>query len=364
MKTRAAILSKINAKLTIDTVEVGKPKFGEVLVRMIATGICHTDISVINGTFQAPLPIILGHEGAAIVEALGPGVTTLRVGDHVVITPLTHCGNCRFCLQGEPFYCNGLPDTSFEGTMPDGTSRFTYKGKKISHLFCQSSFAEHSVVWAKSCVKVPKDAPLEKLGPLACGVSTGAGAVLNIAKVRAGDTVAIFGCGGVGLAAVMAAKLAGALQIIAVDVLDQRLEIARKLGATDTIQAKKGDPVKKIQKLTDGGVDYAFECIGRQDTILSSIDCIRMGGTAVITGGVPDGTEVTLNGADLLTKNIRGNLAGASIPELFIPMLIKYWQRGDFPFDRLTSKTYTLNEINQAIFDMIKGKVIKPIILF
>jgi aryl-alcohol dehydrogenase len=248
--------------------------------------------------------------------------------------------------------------------MPDGTKRFRRDAEEISHFFCQSSFAEYTLVPERTAVSVPKDIPLEKLGPLGCGVQTGAGAVLNTAQVHPGQSVAVFGCGGVGLSAVMAARLAKAFPTIAVDVVDERLELARELGATETIHAGKTNVVEEIQKLTRGGVDYAFECIGKAETIRQTVDCTRVGGTAVITGGVAVGSEVKLDGLGLLLKNIRANIEGSSIPDLFIPLLIDLWRRGDFPFDRLFSHTYGLHEINQAVAHMERGEVIKPIIRY
>lgn len=353
MKSRAAILIKPNRPLQLTEVDVAAPKAGEVLVQMVATGICHTDISVIQGKFSAPLPIIVGHEGAAIVKAVGPRVSELQVGDHVVITALPHCGHCRFCQSAQPYYCDGLPDTSFEGTMPDGTSRFSQDGRPINHLFCQSSFSEYAIVMQSACVKVSKKFPLQTLAPLGCGVMTGAGAVMNCAKVGVGDKVVIIGCGGVGLAAVMAAKLSGALEIIAIDIQEKRLKLAKELGATKTAKAA-----------TFHDADFAFECVGHQETIAQCLKSIRAGGTAVITGACSDGLDFAIDPSDLLLKNIKGNIAGMCVAQLFIPQLLEYHKRGLFPFDRLTTKVYPFEEINQAIQDMIKGKVIKPIVTY
>lgn len=364
MHTRAAILSTVNEPLAIDEVEIGEPQFGEVLVQMVASGVCHTDVSAMHGLLSVPLPAILGHEGAGIVRAVGPGVTKLHAGDHVVVAAVTHCGECRACLGGRPFVCQHLLALAFCGAMPDGTKRFRRGAAPLSHFFCQSSFAEHTLVPARNAVRVPKDTPLEQLGPLGCGVETGAGAVLNTAHVRPGDSVAIVGCGGVGLSAVMAAWLAQACPIIAVDTREPRLHLARELGATETIQAGPTNIVDAIRQRTQGGVDYAFECVGRADTIRQSVDCTRVGGAAVITGAVAPGAEVHLDGIGLLLKDIRGNHQGSSIPELFIPQLIDLWRRGVFPFDRLLSRTYRLADVNQAVADMERGEVIKPVIRY
>jgi aryl-alcohol dehydrogenase len=364
MRTRAAILNQLNVPLTIDEVEVGEPKQGEVLVRMVASGVCHTDVSVMHGILPSPLPVILGHEGAGVVEAVGPGVTKLRKGDHVVTAAVAHCRQCPPCLRGEPFFCAAGLSLAFGGCMPDGTKRFRRGKEEIGHFFLQSSFAQLTVVPEQIAVKVPKDLPLEKLGPLACGIETGSGAVLNVAKVRVGESVAVFGCGGVGLSAVMAARLCKAYPIIAVDMLDSRLAMAKELGATETINAKGTNVVEAIQKLTGAGVDYAFECIGRADTIRQAVDATRVGGTAVISGAVAAGSEVTLDGLGMILKNIKANVEGGSIPDIYIPLLIDLWRKGDFPFDRLLGRTYAHADIAQAIAGMEGGEVVKPVVLY
>jgi aryl-alcohol dehydrogenase len=331
---------------------------------MVASGVCHTDVNVTHGARRIPLPAILGHEGAGVVKAVGPGGAKLTVGDHVVVAAVPRCGHCRTCLQGKPFFCQDFRSLAFGGAMPDGTKRFRQGASEISHFFCQSSFAEYTVVSECTAIRVSADVPLEKLGPLGCGVETGAGAVLNTARVQPGESVAVFGCGGVGLSAVMAARLCRAFPIIAVDVVDGRLDLARGLGASETIHAGASDVVREIRRLTRGGADFAFECIGRPETIRQSVDCARVGGTAVISGSVAAGSEIKLDGIGLLSRDIRGNHQGSSVPDVFIPRLIDFWRRGEFPFDRLLSRTYGLNEINQAISDMERGEVVKPIIRY
>jgi aryl-alcohol dehydrogenase len=364
MRTRAAILSQPNAPLAVADIEVGEPRQGEVLVRMVASGVCQTDLGVIHGKLPLPLPAVLGHEGAGVVESVGPGVAKLQVGDHVVVAAVPHCGRCRACLTGEPYLCPDMAVGFLGGMMPDGSKRFRRNGTDLSHFFWQSSFAHHSLVPERIAVKVPKDLPLEKLAPLGCGIQTGSGAVLNTAGVRAGDTVAVIGCGGVGLSAVMAARLARALRIIAVDFFDHRLALARELGATDTVNGRDTNAVAEIQKLTGGGVDFAFECIGKAETVRQTVDCARPGGTAVISGVLAPGAEIKLDGLGLLGKTVIGNVEGSSVPEKYIPMLVEYWRRGEFPFDKLTPRTYALDEINQAVADMERGDVIKPIVRY
>ncbi len=312
MRTRAAVLSKPNTPMTVGEIEVGEPKYGE----------------------------------------------------HVLVAAVTHCGHCRLCRRGEPYNCPDMAVGFLGGMMPDGTKRFRRNGEEVSHFFWQSSFAEHSLVPERILVKVADDLPLEKLAPLGCGIQTGSGAVLNTAGVKPGDTVAVIGCGGVGLSAVMAARLARALQIIAVDYFDHRLQLAKELGATDVVRARDTDAVEAIRKLTGGGVDFAFECIGKPETARQTVDAARPGGTAVISGVIAPGAEVKLDGLGILGKTIIGNVEGSSVPEDYLPKLVEFWRRGEFPFDKLTPRTYALNEINQAVADMEKGDVIKPIVRY
>lgn len=364
MRTRAAILSQPNSPLTVTDIDVGEPKFGEVLLRMVASGVCQTDLGVIHGKLPLPLPAVLGHEGAGVVEAVGPGVMKLQVGDHVVVAAVTFCGHCRLCRTGKPFFCPDMTNGFLGGVMPDGTKRFRRGSEELSSFFWQSSFAQHAVVPERVIVKVPKDLPLEKLAPLGCGVQTGSGAALNTAKIRPGDTAAVIGCGGVGLSAVMGARLAGAVRIIAVDFFEHRLKLARELGATDTIAAKNVNAVEEIQKLTGGGVDFAFECIGKAETARQTVDCVRTGGTAVISGVLAPGAEIKLDGLGLLGRTVIGNVEGSSVPEDYLPRLIEFWRRGEFPFDKMTTRTYTLDEINKAVADMESGEIIKPLVRY
>jgi len=362
MKTRAAVLHAFNQPFEIRELDLAEPRAGEALVRFVSSGVCHTDVSAAQGRLPVSPPIVLGHEGAAIVESVGPGVTSLQKGDHVVLAAEPHCGLCKYCLQGRPYWCVNFLRWSFGGIMPDGSKRLSLDGSELGHFFCQSSFSQYGVVPERIAVKVDPALPLEKLGPLGCGIQTGAGAVLNTGGVRSGDSVAVFGCGGVGLSAIMAAKIVGASPIIAVDLAESRLAMAKELGATYTINAGKVAPVEEIQKITGGGSDFAFECIGRDETVRQTVDSVGAGGTAVITGGASP--QLQLNGSGLLSKTVKGNLEGSSIPGVFIPRLIAFWQDGRFPFDRLTSKTYSLEQINDSVAGMESGEVIKPLILY
>lgn len=364
MKTTAAILEETGGDLVVAEVELDRPGPGEVLVRMVGSGICHTDVSAMNGSLPAPPPIVLGHEGSGVVEEVGPGVRTVAPGDHVVLSVGVHCGVCDQCLAGRPWACSVGMGVSFAGIMPDGTKRLHRDGADVSHFFCQSSWARHAVVPAEIAVKVPADAPLEKLGPLGCGVQTGAGAVLNVAGVRPGDTVAVIGCGGVGLSAVMAAAASGATTIVAVDIDPRRLELAKSLGATDGVDASAADPVEAVQGMTGGGADYAFECLGRSETIGQTVGAVRQNGTAVITGALGLDVTATFDTFTLISKNIKGNVGGTGISEDLIPRLVRMWRRGIFPFDRLSPRTYRLEEVNTALADMHAGDVVKPLIAF
>ena len=363
MRTTAAVLEATGGDIVVGEVELDPPGPGEVLVRIVGTGICHTDVSAISGSLPAPPPIVLGHEGSGVVEAVGPGVRKVAPGDHVVLSVGVHCGVCDQCLAGRPYACVSGMGLGFSGIMPDGTKRLHRGGAEISHFFCQSSWAEHAVVPAEIAVKVPADAPIEKLGPLGCGVQTGAGAVMNVAQVRPGDSVAVIGCGGVGLSAIMAAAASGATTIIAVDIDPRRIELAKSFGATDGVDSSSTDPVQAIHGLTGGGADYAFECLGRSETILQTVGAIRQAGTAVITGALGLDVTATFDTLTLITKNVRGNLGGTGISDEFIPRLVRMWQRGNFPFDRLSPRTYRLADVNAALADMHAGDVVKPLIV-
>ena len=364
MRTRAAVLFGFNQPFKIQEVELEGPRSGELLVRMVASGICHTDVSVAQGVIsRVPLPAILGHEGAGIVQEVSEGSRRFQPGDHVVMAAEPHCGHCRACLQGKPFHCVMHTPWAFDGAMPDGSRRFRAAGREISHFFCESSFSEFAVIPEHIAVLVPSDLPLEKLCTLGCGVQTGAGAVLNTARVQMGESVAVLGCGGVGLSAVMGARLARALPIIAVDVVPSRLELAQEFGASHAVNAAGSDVVEEIRKITGRGADYAFECVGKAETIRQAVDSVRPnGGTAVITGAAHSDSDVKLDAFSLIMKNVVGNIQGSSVPEVFLPMLIEFWRQGQFPFDRLSPQTYALDQINEAIADMLRGAVIKPVI--
>jgi aryl-alcohol dehydrogenase len=363
MKTTAAVMNAYNQPLTIEEVDLEAPQSGEVLVKLVASGICHSDLSALHGYYASPLPMILGHEGAGIVEAVGPGVFNLQPGDHVLLTVSSSCGHCDECYQGHSFMCSVAMPQAMKGKLLSGATRFSNNGQAINYMFAQSSFARHTVVAERTAVKVGPEVPLEALAPFGCGIQTGAGAVLNLSDVALMDSVAVFGCGGLGLSGIMAAKAAGAAPIIAVDVLENRLALAKELGATHVINAAQTDPVGKIKEITVGGADYCFECIGKDATIRQAVDSTKWHGTAIISGLPPLGSEIKFEAMKLLGVKILGNSGGMGVPQIFLPKLVELWRQGKFPLERF-SKVYELHEINQAIADMADGSVVKPIIVY
>lgn len=362
MLTKAAITKGQGEPFHIDTVRIDEPKPGEVLVRIVAAGICHTDLIVRDQYYPVPLPAVLGHEGSGIVEKVGDGVTSVEPGDHVVLS-FSSCGSCTSCRTGRPYACESFYDLNFAGAMGDGTCRIhTEDGEDVSNFFGQSSFAYYSVASERNVVKVPKDVPLEILGPLGCGIQTGSGAVLNKLKPTLGSSIVIFGCGSVGLSAVMAAAVANCGTIIAVDVQDSRLSMAKELGATHTINPKNANTVEEIQKITGKGANYSIETTSRPEVLRQAVDCLATLGTTVIIGAPALGTEVALDvNTILFEKNVTGLLLGSSIPQIFIPQLIELYKQGKFPFDKLIT-FYSLEEINQAAHDSETGVTIKPVV--
>lgn len=362
MLAKAAITSGKGEPFQIDTIRIDEPKPGEVLVRIVAAGICHTDLIVRDQYYPVPLPAVLGHEGSGIVESVGDGVTGVQTGDHVVLS-FSSCGSCTSCRTGRPYACETFYELNFTGTMSDGTCRLhTQDGKDVANFFGQSSFSYYAVVSERNVVSVAKDVPLEILGPLGCGIQTGSGAVLNKLKPVLGSSLVVFGCGSVGLSAVMAAKVANCATIIAVDVQESRLSMARELGATHTINPKNVNSVEEIRKITGKGANYSIETTSRPEVLRQAVDCLATLGTAVVIGAPALGTEVTLDvNTILFEKNVTGLLLGSSIPQIFIPQLIQLYKEGKFPFDKLV-KFYSLEEINQAAHDSETGVTIKPIV--
>ncbi|MHA6130543.1 NAD(P)-dependent alcohol dehydrogenase [Pseudomonas fluorescens group sp. PF-1] len=365
MNIRAAVLRTSGAPLEIEDVLLEAPRPTEVRVRVVATGVCHTDMVVRDQLFPTPLPIILGHEGAGVVDAVGSAVTTVQPGDHVVMTYMS-CGLCLPCETGHPAHCTHMHPLNFGGGRLDGSASACACGNDHAihdHFFGQSSFSTYTIANERNVVKVAKQAPLELLGPLGCGIQTGAGSVLNALKVEAGSSFAAFGAGAVGLAAVMAAKVAGATTIIAVDVTPSRLELALELGATHVINSREEDPVQRIQAITQGGVNYSLECSGRSEVLRQAIDALTTLGTCGIVGATKMGTEVAFNINDVMIpgKRIMGIVQGDVVANAFIPKLVDLFLQGRFPFDKLC-RFYEFDEVNQAMADSERGVTIKPIL--
>ncbi|UXY18066.1 NAD(P)-dependent alcohol dehydrogenase [Streptomyces cynarae] len=364
--TRAAVVESGGAPFTLSEVELADPGPGEALVRMVATGLCHTDLGVASGGLPFPLPGVLGHEGAGIVEAVGPGVTGVEPGDHVVLS-FTSCGGCRNCRDGHPAYCaTWLPLNLIGGRRADGSSTISRDGTPLGgHFFGQSSFAERALVDERSLVKVDPEVPLASIAPLGCGVQTGVGAVWNVLRPRAGSTLVVLGAGAVGLSAVMAAALTPAARIIAVDRVGERLALAKELGATHTVDAAEADLADALALLTDGqGADGVVETTGSVAVLRQGADALAARGTLVVVGAPPFGTEVALDVNGLLPgKQIVGITLGDSETQTFIPALVQLVKEGRLPLDRLIG-TYPFAEIDQAVRDMSAGKTIKPVLTF
>ena len=363
MDIKAAVTYSANAEFKIETVQMQDPMEYEVLVNIKSTGICHTDISARNQYIPYPLPGVLGHEGSGIVEKVGSKVTKVQPGDHVALVWLS-CGVCDACLSGNNPYCEDFLKLNFGGVREDGSTYLSKDGKVIhGNFFGQSSFASHALALERNVLKVDKDIPIETLGPLGCGVMTGAGAVMNALKPNAGDSIAVFGTGTVGMSAIMAAKVVGCTTIIAVDINEDRLRLAEEFGATHVINATSTDPVEEIMKITDGGPNFSLECIGNPSVFRQSVDVLPLMGVGGLVGVVAPGTEVSLN-MDLIMngRTVKGIIEGDAVPDIFIPKLIELNRQGRFPYDKLI-KYYPFEDINKAIEDMEKGLVIKPVLI-
>jgi aryl-alcohol dehydrogenase len=359
----AAVARGPGVPLSIETLELEDPRDDEVIVRVVATGVCHTDLVARDQWVPVPAPVVLGHEGAGIVERVGRSVTKVAPGDHVVMS-FDSCGTCPSCLAGEASYCHGLGALNFAAQRPDGTSALSRDGELIhAHFFGQSSFATHALCRERSVVEVPADAPLEMIGPLGCGVQTGAGAVINALKVGTGQSLAVFGTGSVGLSAVMAARVVGATTIIGFDLRDQRLELALELGATHTVNPGAQDVGEAIREITGAGVDFSFETTGVPAVIRQAVESLAPRGMCGIVGASEPGAEITLDATFMMSqgRKLRGIVEGDSKPGLFIPALIDLYRQGRFPLDELVS-FYPLERINDAFDDSDSGAAVKPIL--
>jgi S-(hydroxymethyl)glutathione dehydrogenase / alcohol dehydrogenase len=367
MKARAAVLFEAGKKLEIHDVDVAPPKAGEVLVHMAAGGVCHSDLHVMTGHLNAPLPAILGHEGAGVVADVGPGVTSVGPGDHVIPLWRVSCGECEHCTGGRPALCAAGMQIRSTGRLVDGTSRFSLSGREIKHFNGVSTFSEYSVIPERSVLRIDPAFPLDRAALLGCAVITGVGAVVHAARVRVGSTVAVFGTGGVGLNVVQGATLAGARQIIAVDLLDRKLEFAKQFGATHTVNASGGDPVAAVRGLTGGrGVDYAFEVIGLPKTMRQAYDCVAKRGMAVIVGVSPLSAEVSVPVMSLVFEErvLTGSIYGSARPRVDIPVLIDLYHAGKLKLDELLTRSYPFAEINEAYAALERGEVARSVVTF
>lgn len=365
MRVNAAVFEKLSTPLPVGEVEIDEPRAGEVLVKVVASGVCHTDALARDGDMPFPAPGVLGHEGAGVVAAVGDGVTNVSVGNKVVIG-WPWCGECRNCLDGQPRYCLQLGPLVIAGARADGSTslRRTDGSPLHSHFFGQSSFASYSICAASALVVVPDDAPLEILGPLACGISTGAGAVLNALRPFAGSSIAVYGSGAVGLSAIMAARLTGATHIIALDKLASRLSLAAELGATETVDVSSvADPVAAVQEICGGPADFALDCAGNVAVLRQAADSVGMRGTVALIGGAPAGASFSLDHKSTLWgKRVVGILGGEGRSATLINTLITLNAQGRFPYDRLIER-FPLDQVNEALEASHHGDVIKPILM-
>jgi NDMA-dependent alcohol dehydrogenase len=361
---KAAVLHDFNQQLKIESLDLKSPRDGEIVVKVAASGVCHSDLSVVQAKLPFPPPLVLGHEGAGVVEEVGKGVNDLKPGDHVVLAWVANCGNCHYCNAGHTHLC----DAGTQAAMTGEEFTFGLNGTDIMRFAGVASFAERTVVRATSAIKIPSDVPLDRACLVGCGVTTGVGAAMNTAKVRPGETVAVFGCGGVGLNVIQGAVLCGAARVIAVDLSPQKLKLAETFGATDIINAKDaGDVPDAIRGLTGGlGVDYAFEVIGVPEVVNQAFLSVKRGGKAVIVGVVPMGTEVSVQGFSLALeeKSLIGSLYGSANVRRDMPGLLDLYMQKRLKIDELVSRRIKLEDVNSAFEAMEKGEVARSVIVF
>lgn len=359
-----AVVFRGDGKYGVEEVTLDPPKAGEVRIKMGATGVCHSDLSVINGTLPLPAPIILGHEGAGTVAEVGEGVSDLEVGNKVVLSFIPQCGECEQCRNGRHVFCEtGQP----HGRMLDGTARaHDSNGEDLGVMQFLGCMAEEAVVPASSCVKVDDDTPIDRAALVGCGVTTGVGAAFNTAEVTPGSTVAVFGCGGIGLSIIQGARIAGAKQIIAVDLADNKLEMAKSFGATDTINGGDGLAVMKIHEMTGGGVDFSFEAVGHPELMSQTYDACRRKGTAVIVGvgKLTDSFPINALMVSMSGKILKGSMYGDANPHVDFPMLLALYKQGKLNLDDMISSTYSIDDALQAFEDMESGKNARGVIVY
>ena len=366
MKSKAVVCRTLNSPVTVEEIEVQPPQRGEVLVKMVACGVCHSDLSATNGTIGFPLPLILGHEGAGVIAEVGEAVTEFKVGDHVLTSFVSMCGKCRYCAVGKPALCE-LGARTFT-TLPGGAVRtHDAAGAPLGIFSGVGSMSQYATLSTDSVVKIRDDVPLSSACLVGCGVMTGFGAVSNTAKIEAGSIVAVFGCGGVGLAAIQGAKVAGAAMVIAIDTVAHKLDFATLMGATHTLNSKEEENlVKAIKKLSGGGVDYAFECVGYGEIVAQAYGALRKGGTAVVVGVAPAKDMTTVKTATLTfeEKTLTGSYFGGARPREDFPRILALYKAGKLKLDELVTKTYSIDEAPQAFADLAAGKNARGVIVF
>jgi S-(hydroxymethyl)glutathione dehydrogenase/alcohol dehydrogenase len=359
---KAAVLREVNVPLEVEEVQVDAPGPREVLIRTGASGVCHSDLHYVEGSYNIPKPAILGHEAAGIVEAVGEQVFYLKPGDTVIMCLSVFCGHCEFCLRGQPVLCTRTDVVRG----PEQPPRLRKDGEGITQMAQLGSYAEMMLVHENACVKVRQDVPIDRLALIGCGATTGLGAVLNTAAVEPGSTVCVVGCGGVGLNCIQGAALAGALRIIAVDTVETKLTMAREFGATDVIDASSGDVVERIRDLTDDGVDYSFEAIGLKQTAEQCYQMLRPGGTATVIGMIPEGTMIEIDAGGFLRRErkLQGSSMGSNRFRTDMPRYVEFYLQGRLKLDELVSQHVKLEQINEAFADMKGGNVARSVILF
>jgi S-(hydroxymethyl)glutathione dehydrogenase/alcohol dehydrogenase len=359
---KAAVFHGPNQALSIEDVEIDKPREREVLVRTVASGVCHSDLHFVDGFYPYPAPAVLGHEAAGVVEEVGRNVTYVKPGDHVIACLSVFCGYCEDCMSGHPNRCSNQQATQ----RPKGDApRLSQKGKIVRQFANLSTYAQNMLVHENALVKITKEIPLDRAALIGCGVTTGVGAVLNTARIEPGSTVAVFGCGGVGLAAIQGARIAGARQIIAIDQFENKLAMAKHLGATHTVDASHSDAVEAIRDLTNGGADYSFEAVGVKKLAEQCFECIKAGGTATIIGMIPVGQKVEIDGAKLLTeRKMQGSNMGSNRFRIDMPHYIDFYLQGRLNLDDMISRRGKLEDVNDAFAAMKKGEVARTVLMF
>lgn len=363
MKITAAVLREAGAPMSIETLDLDEPRANEIIVEIAGCGVCHTDLSLRDGAWPYPLPAVIGHEGAGTVVEVGSAVSTLAIGDRVVMS-FGFCGACSSCLSGSPANCPNVPQINMVGARVDGSVTLSQGGDPVHGSFnVQSSFATHALTEERFAIKLPDSVPLEIAGTLGCGIPTGAGAVLNALRPLPGSTVAVFGLGAVGLAAVAAAKYSGCSRIVGVDLKSTRLDLAREFGATDVIGASSKDSIQAIHELIPGGVDGAVEASGTKKALHDAFMSTKPSGTAVLVGAAPVGTQYELDSVALLSgRTLRGCVMGLANPPVFIPQLVQMWEQGLLPIEKMT-KTFKLSDVDTALAAVADGSVVKPVLI-